>query len=146
MMHLKMMLVEAALKGHVAAIGDCSGAFYQSPLNPDGTESQVWIEPPPEAELGPDYIWEAVSAFSGLKGAPRAWDSYSVKVLTKSMQMKQSQYDGCLFYRFEQERIEEKAGLPGDRTRTERRTLSGTGTRQTEHAGRSALVQNRRRR
>ena len=37
-MHLEMMLVEAALKGHVAAIGDCSGAFYQSPLNPDGTE------------------------------------------------------------------------------------------------------------
>ena len=112
MMHLKMMLVEAALKGHVAAIGDCSGAFYQSPLNPDGTESQVWIEPPPEAELGPDYIWEAVSAFPGLKGAPRAWDTHSAKVLTSSMQMKQSQYDGCLFYRFEpsQERIEEKAG------------------------------------
>ena len=110
MMHLKMMLVEAALKGHVAAIGDCSGAFYQSPLNPDGTENQVWIEPPPEAELGPDYIWEAVSAFPGLKGAPRAWDSYSAGVLTNSMQMKQSQYDGCLFYRFEQERIEEKAG------------------------------------
>ena len=109
-MHLKMMLVEAALKGHVAAIGDCSGAFYQSPLNPDGTENQVWIEARPEAELGPEYICEAVSAFPGLKGAPRAWDSYSVKVLTNSMQMKQSQYDGCLFYRFEQERIEEKAG------------------------------------
>ena len=112
MMHLKMMLVEAALKGHVAAIGDCSGAFSQSPLNLDGTESQVWIEPPPEAELGPDYIREAVSAFPGLKGAPRAWDTYSAKVLTNSMQMEQSQYDGCLFYRFEpsQERIEEKAG------------------------------------
>ena len=54
MMHLKMMLVDAALKGHVAAIGDCSGAFYQSPLNPDGTENKVWLEPPPEAELGPD--------------------------------------------------------------------------------------------
>ena len=27
MMHLKMMLVEAALTGHVAAIGDCCGAF-----------------------------------------------------------------------------------------------------------------------
>ena len=65
MMHLKMMLVEAALKEHVAAIGDCSGAFYQSPLNTDGTESKVWIEPPPEAELGPNYIWEAVSAFPG---------------------------------------------------------------------------------
>ena len=112
MMHLKMMLVEAALKGHVAAIGDSSGAFYQSPLNPDGTESQVWIEPPPEAELGPDYIREAVSAFPGLKGAPRAWDTYSAKVLTSSMQMEKSQYDDCLFYRFEpnQERIEEKAG------------------------------------
>ena len=41
MMRLNMMLVEAALKGHTAAIEDCSGAFYQSPLNPDGTESQV---------------------------------------------------------------------------------------------------------
>ena len=62
--------------------------------------------------LGPDYIWEAVSAFPGLKGAPRAWDTYSAKVLTSSMQMKQSQYDGCFFYRFEpsQEHIEEKAG------------------------------------
>ena len=29
MMHLKMLLVDAALKGHVAGIGDCSGAFYQ---------------------------------------------------------------------------------------------------------------------
>ena len=36
------------------------GASYQSLLNPDGTENQVWIESPPEAELGPDYIWEAV--------------------------------------------------------------------------------------
>ena len=41
MMHLKMMLVDAALKGHVAAIGDYSGAFCQSPLNPYGTESKV---------------------------------------------------------------------------------------------------------
>ena len=49
-------------------------------------------------------------SFPALKGAPRAWDSYSAGVLTNSMQMKQSQYDGCLFYRFEQERIEEKAG------------------------------------
>ena len=112
LMHLKMMLVDAALKGHVTAIGDCSGAFYQSPLNPDGTESKVWIEPPPEAELGPNYIWEGVSAFPGLKGAPRAWDTYSANVLTNSMQREQSRYDGCLFYRFEpsREQIEEKAG------------------------------------
>ena len=111
MMHLKMMLVEAALKGHVAAIGDCSGAFYQSLLNPDGMESNVWIEPPPEAELGPDNIWEAVSAFPGLKGGPRAWHTHSVNVLTSSMQLEQSQYDGCLFNRLgpSRERIEEKA-------------------------------------
>ena len=111
-MHLKMMLVDAALKGHVAAIGDCSGAFFQSLLNPDRTENRVWIEPPLEAELGPNYIWEAVSAFPGLKGAPRAWDTYSANVLTSSMQMEQSRYDGCLFNRFEpsREHVEEKAG------------------------------------
>ena len=111
-MHLKMMLVEAALEGHVAAIGDCSGAFYQSPPNPDATESKVWIGPLPEAELGPDSILEAVSAFPNLKGAPRAWDTYSANVLTNSMQMEQSQYDGSFFYRLEPsgESIEEKAG------------------------------------
>ena len=70
MMHLKMMLVDAALNGYVPAIGDCSGAFNQSPLNPDGTDNRVWTE----AELGPDYIREAVSAFPGLNGAPGAWD------------------------------------------------------------------------
>ena len=72
----------------------------------------MWIEPLPEAELGPDYIWEAVSAFPGLKGAPRAWDTHSANVLTSSTQIEQSQYDGCLFYRLEpsRERIEEKAG------------------------------------
>ena len=79
------MLVGAALKGHVAAIGDCSGAFYQSPLNPDRTESTVWIEPPPEAELGPEYIWEAPPAFPGLKEAPRAWKTHIANVLTCSM-------------------------------------------------------------
>ena len=112
MMHLKMMLVDAALKGHVAAIGDCSGAFYQSPLNPDGTENRVWIEPPPEAELGPNYVREAASAFPGRKGAPKAWDTYSANVLTNSIQMEQSRYDGCLFYRFEpsREHVKEKAG------------------------------------
>ena len=111
-MHLKRMLVDAALKGHVAAIEDCSGVFYQSLLNPDGTESKVWIEPPPEAETGKDNIWEAVSAFPGLKGAPRAWDTNSANALTRSMQMEPSQYDGCLFYRLKpsRERIEEKAG------------------------------------
>ena len=112
MMQLKMLLVDAALKEHVTAIEACSGAFYQSPMNLDGTEHRVWIEPPPEAELGPDLIWEAVSTLPGLKGALRAWDTYSANVLTSSMQMEQSRYDGCLFYRLEprREHVEEKSG------------------------------------
>ena len=64
MMHLKMMLVRGSSERT-----RCGNWRLQrgSPLNPDGTESQVWIDPPPEAELGPEYIWEAVSAFPGLK-------------------------------------------------------------------------------
>ena len=72
LLHLKMMLLDAAKKGNVAAIGDCSGAFYQAPLDPTGENEKVYIEPPPEAGLGPDVVWEAVSAFPGLKGAPKA--------------------------------------------------------------------------
>ena len=82
-------------------VNDAAGpSFYQSLLNPDGTESHFGIDPPSEAELGPDYIWEPVSAFPGRKGAPRAWDTYSANVLTSSMEMEQSQHDGCLFHRF----------------------------------------------
>ena len=41
---LKTIFAASALKGHVAAIGDWSGTFCQSLLNPDGTERKVWIE------------------------------------------------------------------------------------------------------
>ena len=47
---------------------------------------------------------EAVSAFPALKGAPRAWNTYSAHVLTSSMEREQSRYDGCLFYRLEPRR------------------------------------------
>ena len=65
--------------------------------------------------MGPDYIWEAASVFPGLKGAsgaPRAWDTYSANVLTSSMEMEQSRYDGCLVVSDlepRRERIEEKS-------------------------------------
>ena len=112
MMHLKKMLVDAALEEHVAAIGEYNGAFYQSPLNPDRAESKVLIEPP-EAELGQNYFWEAVLAFPGLKETPKTWDTYSANVLTKSTQMEQSRYDGYLFYCLEpsREQVEKKAGI-----------------------------------
>ena len=89
MMLLKMMLVEAALKGHVAAIGDCSGAFYQSPLNPDWNGKPSLDRAASRGRVGDQTTsGKAVSAFPGLKGAPRALEhSYSAKVLTSSMQM-----------------------------------------------------------
>ena len=40
---LKMMLVEAALEGHVAAIGDCSGAFFTS---------HFWIQTEQKGKFG----------------------------------------------------------------------------------------------
>ena len=54
--------------------------------------------------------WEAVSALPAPKCAPGVWDLHSAKVLTMSVNMEQSRYDGCLFYRFEQlgKHIEEK--------------------------------------
>ena len=135
----KMMLVDAAPKGHVVAVGDCI-SLLPSAFEPRRTESKVWIEPPLEGELGPDYIWEAVSAFPGPKGGPRAWDTFGAKVLTSSMEMEQSRFDGCLSYRFEPpgEHIEEKAGRHSDDF-----LMTGPERRQTEHAGCGALVQNR---
>ena len=64
---LKMTLAASTLKEHVAAIGDCNGTFYQSPLNPDGTERKVWIELLEKAESGEKYIWKAVSESPGFK-------------------------------------------------------------------------------
>ncbi|CAK0853161.1 unnamed protein product [Prorocentrum cordatum] len=107
--HLKMMFVDAARKGHVAAIGECSGAFYQAPLDAEGTGEKVYIEPPPEAGLPPDMVWEAVSVFPGLKGSPKAWDAHSSKLRTEDMQMKQSHYDGCIFFKIEGD-FDQKAG------------------------------------
>ena len=69
--HLKLMLVDAARNGHKADIGDCSGTCYQAPLDPTGQESKVYIEAPHEANLGPDYVWDAVSAFPNPKEHPK---------------------------------------------------------------------------
>ena len=92
-------IVQRMLNGHVAVFGDCSGAFHHAPVNPDETESKVWIEPP-EAELEHD-MWEVVSVLHGPEGAPKAWDTCSEKVLTTDMKLEPSGYDGCLLYRFE---------------------------------------------
>ena len=74
--------------------GTAGRLFPGALLEPDGTDSKVWIDQPPEAERRMNYIWEVVSAFPGLKGAPRAWDTHSAKVHTSSKEVEQSRYDG----------------------------------------------------
>eukprot|EP00959_Pyramimonas_sp_CCMP1952_P398663 8353684-Pyramimonas_sp.AAC.1 len=54
-------------------------------------------------------VWEAVSVFPGLKGSPKAWDAHSSKLRTEDMQMKQSHYDGCIFFKIEGD-FDQKAG------------------------------------
>jgi len=87
--HLKALLVLAELEGHVAALGDCSGAFYQSPLQIDGGK-KVYLQAPPEAGLADDECWEAICAFPGLKGAPHAWQTHSTSVLVNQHGLTQS--------------------------------------------------------
>ena len=104
--------IKANLKGHAAAIEYYSEVFYQSPLNIDETENKVWIELLEKAKLGRNYVWEATSAFPGLKGVSKTRDTYNTNDPMNSVQMEQLQYDSCLFYRFEpsQEQVEERAG------------------------------------
>ena len=106
-MHLKMMLVDAALKGHVAAIGDCSGAFYQSPLNSDGTESKVCIEPPPEAELGTAF------AYGGVLSARIAWSS-SRRAASRNCKLINSQRRLLSFTGRRTSKTEVCSGLPAE--------------------------------
>ena len=108
MMHVNMMLVDAARKGHVVAIEDCSGAFFQSPFHPDGTEGKVWIEPLPEAELGPDNEKGSCVGIPRTQGRTESVGD----MRCESSHEFQPRYDGCVSYQFEPfgEHIEEKAG------------------------------------
>ena len=73
---LKTTLAASTLKRFVAVVEDCSETFHQSPLNPDGTESKVWIEPLEKAELGQKCICKAVSESPGFAGVPKTWETY----------------------------------------------------------------------
>ena len=146
MMHLKMVSVDTALKGHVAAIGDLQRGLLPVTSEPRRNRERSVDRATSRGRAGTRLHLGICVSFPGLKGAPRAWDTYSANVLTNSMQIKQSQYDGCLFYRLEpsRERIEEKAGrhiddflVTGPQPNVERFL---------EQTRCSALVQNRRRR
>ena len=77
MMHLKMMLVDAALKGHVAAIGDCSGAFYQSPLNPDGT---TFGKPCQHSQVSNEHRELEIHTARTFSRIPCRWSSHDTTV------------------------------------------------------------------
>ena len=81
-------------------------------MHDDGARKASGNKDAPQNDVASRGSWEAVSASPGLKGAPRAWNTYSAHVLSSSMEREQSRYDGCLFYRLEPRRecIEEKTG------------------------------------
>ncbi|CAK0797452.1 unnamed protein product [Prorocentrum cordatum] len=90
--HLKAMLANAELHDHVVALGDCSGAFYQAHL----AEDRIFLEPPPEVGVLEGHVREAMRAFPGPKGAPKAWEDHSANTM-EELEMARGHYDGCLF-------------------------------------------------
>eukprot|EP00959_Pyramimonas_sp_CCMP1952_P127269 2662024-Pyramimonas_sp.AAC.1 len=57
------MLVNAGMRKHAVALGDCSGAFYRAPL----TRGRIFLEPPPDAGVPEGHIWEALRDFPELQ-------------------------------------------------------------------------------
>ena len=48
--------------GQLVAFGDCSGAFYQAPL-----DDEVYVEPPREAKEDRDAVWQCLRALPGIE-------------------------------------------------------------------------------
>ena len=68
----QIMLVETALKGHVAAIGDCRGAFYQSPFEPRRNRKPSLDRSASRGRAGTGLHMGSRVSIPGLKGASRA--------------------------------------------------------------------------
>ena len=88
-------MVHTGVRRHVVALGDNSGAFYQAPLK----EERIFLEPPPEAQVPLDSVWETLCAFPGPKGAPKAWEEHSAQEMEK-LGTTRGRYDGCMFQRW----------------------------------------------
>ena len=67
---LRALLCVAQLRGLTVAVGDCSDAFLQAPLEGDG---EVWVKPPPEAECMPGHAWLLKKTLPGLRCGPASW-------------------------------------------------------------------------
>ena len=73
---LRVLLVLAQALGLTVAVGDCAQPFLQAPIL---EKSDVWVTPPPEAEVQPGRAWRLLKTLPGLKGGPAAWGHHATK-------------------------------------------------------------------
>ena len=92
---LRTMLTVAAITGNPVAFGDCHAAFYQSPMPKDAPD--VFVRPPPEAEVPEGKCWKCLQAFQGLKASPKAWGDHSTEVLVREHQYRQLISDSAVY-------------------------------------------------
>ena len=90
---LRVLLVLAQALGLTVAVGDCAQAFLQAPLL---EKSDVWVTPPPEAEVQPGRAWRLLKTLPGLKGGPAAWSHHATKVKEQRYGLVQSARDPCV--------------------------------------------------
>ena len=89
---LRLLLVAAEALGLMVGFGDCAQAFLQAPII---EEAPVYVQPPPEAEAGPE-VWRLRKTLPGLKGGPAAWGDYATKRMQELFGVNPSAADPCI--------------------------------------------------
>ena len=78
-------------KGHKMQMMDVSAAFMHSEL-----QEEVYVKPPPEAEVAPGHCWRLKKAMHGLRSAAKSWQDHAANIL-KKLNYTRSQVDPCLY-------------------------------------------------
>ena len=91
---LRVLLVLAQALGMTVAVGDCAQAFLQAPLL---DKSDVWITPPPEAEVKLGRAWRLLKTLLGLKGGPAAWGHHATRVKEERARTSEHKWDVYCF-------------------------------------------------
>ena len=93
---VRSFLLISIVKKWITTSIDFSNAFVQSKL-PD--DEPVWMQVPRgyECSKGPGYCLKLIKSLYGHKRAPQLWFNHSSEAF-KSLGMKQSQYDECLWF------------------------------------------------
>ena len=90
---LRVLLVLAQALGLTVAVGDCAQAFLQAPLL---EKSDVWVTPPPEAEVKPGRARLPLKTLPDLQGGPAAWGHHATRVKEERYGLIQSARDPCV--------------------------------------------------